>query len=113
MLAGFAGAINWYVPVPHSGAPVPSHTTLRKTSRCSCSRIYSATGLADRPMVSEIDIWRAANLLIQRHGTDAEIEAAKRADQMLERGDLDGNTVWKWIRRAIIALQAPASGRLH
>ena len=64
-------------------------------------------------MISDPDIWRAANLLIQRHGTDAEIEAAKRADQMLERGDLDGNAVWKRIRRAIIALQAPASGRLH
>jgi hypothetical protein len=59
-------------------------------------------------MISDPDIWRAANLLIQRHGTDAEIEAAKRADQMLERGDLDGNALWKQIRRAIVALQAPA-----
>ena len=48
------------------------------------------TGLADRPMISDLDIWRAANLLIRRHGEDAEIEAAKRADQMLDRGDLDG-----------------------
>jgi hypothetical protein len=62
------------------------------------------TGLADRPMVSDLDIWRAANLLIQRYGADAAIEAAKRVDQMLERGDLDGNAVWKRIRRAIIAL---------
>ena len=52
-------------------------------------------------MISDLDIWRAANLLIQRHGEDAEIEAAKRADQMLERGDLDGQVVWKRIRRAI------------
>ena len=52
-------------------------------------------------MISDLDIWRAANLLIQRHGADAEIEAAKRADQMLERGDLDGQVVWKRIRRAI------------
>jgi hypothetical protein len=52
-------------------------------------------------MISDLDIWRAANLLIQRHGEDAEIEAAKRADQMLERGDLDGQMVWKRIRRTI------------
>ena len=64
-------------------------------------------------MISDLDIWRAANLLIQRHGEDAEIEAAKRADQMLERCDLDGQVVWKRIRRAIVELQAPAKGPLH
>jgi len=61
-------------------------------------------------MISDLDIWRAASLLIQQHGEDAEIEAAKRADQMLERGDLDGQVVWKRIRRAIVELQAPAKG---
>jgi hypothetical protein len=34
-------------------------------------------------MVSDLDIWRAANLLIRKHGPDAELEAAKRADVML------------------------------
>jgi hypothetical protein len=64
-------------------------------------------------MISDLDIWRALNLLTQRHGEDAEIEAAKRADQMRERGDLDGQVVWKRIRRAIVALQAPAKGPLN
>jgi len=32
-------------------------------------------------MISELDIWRAANLLICRHGPDAELEAAKRAER--------------------------------
>ena len=64
-------------------------------------------------MISDIDIWRAATLVIRRHGEDAEIEAAKRADQMLERGDLDGHATWKQITRAIVALQAPAEGPLH
>ena len=41
-------------------------------------------------MVSDLDIWRAANLLIRKHGADAELEAAKRADLMLDRGDDDG-----------------------
>jgi hypothetical protein len=61
-------------------------------------------------MISELDIWRAANLLIREHGDDAELEAARRADLMLERGDLDGQLIWKRIRRAIIELQAPAKG---
>jgi len=64
-------------------------------------------------MISDLDIWRAANLLTQRHGADPEIEAAKCADQMLERGDLDGQVVWKRIRRAITALQAQPKGPLH
>jgi hypothetical protein len=34
-------------------------------------------------MISNLDIWRAANLLIQKHGADSELEAAKHADLML------------------------------
>jgi hypothetical protein len=64
-------------------------------------------------VVPEIDIWRAANRLIRRHGADAELETAKRADLMLDRGDDDGRLLWAQIRRAIEALQAPLAGRLH
>jgi hypothetical protein len=65
------------------------------------------------PMISDLDIWRAANLLIWQHGDDAELAAARRADLMLERGDLEGQTVWKRIRRAIVELQAPPTGPAH
>ena len=61
-------------------------------------------------MILELDIWRAANLLIRQHGDEAEVAAARRADLMLERGDLEGQLVWKRIRLAIIELQAPAKG---
>jgi hypothetical protein len=33
-------------------------------------------------MISDLDIWRAANLLIRQHGDDAELAAARRADLM-------------------------------
>jgi hypothetical protein len=33
-------------------------------------------------MISEIDIYRVANLLIERHGADAVIEAARMLDRM-------------------------------
>jgi hypothetical protein len=62
-------------------------------------------------VISEIDVYRAANLLIARHGVDAVIEAARRAD--LDRGDRDGQLVWPRIKRAIEALQAPATGPSH
>jgi hypothetical protein len=34
------------------------------------------------PMISDLDIWRAANLLIRQHGDEAELAAAQRADLM-------------------------------
>ena len=64
-------------------------------------------------MISDLNIWRAANLLTRQHGLNAELEAAKRADLMLERGDLDGQAPWKHISRAIVELQAPPVGLLH
>jgi hypothetical protein len=65
-------------------------------------------------MVPDIDIYRAANLLIERYGDKAVIEAAKRIDTMLERGDLAGRDVWRRISRAIADLQAqPRKDALH
>ena len=64
-------------------------------------------------MVSDLDVWRAANLLIKRHGTDAEIEAAKLADLMLGRGDGQGYLLWLRIKRAIVEWQASPPGHAH
>jgi hypothetical protein len=41
-------------------------------------------------MVLDIDIWRAAHLLVREHGEDAPVHAATRADALLARGDLAG-----------------------
>ena len=62
-------------------------------------------------MTSDLDIYRSANLLVKQHGEDAPIEAAMRADAMLEAGDLDGCAVWKRVLRAVGELQrvGPAS----
>ena len=78
-------------------------------------------------MISDLDIWRAANLLMREHGGEAEIEAVSRADLLhaslkgsrpglrskLKRGDLDGQALWKRIRRAIVELQAPPIAPAH
>ena len=45
-------------------------------------------------MVEEIEVWRAANQLVERYGEDAELEAAMRADAMIEAGDVEGQRVW-------------------
>ena len=64
-------------------------------------------------MTPDIDIWRAATLLMKQHGENAEIVAAQRADLMLERGDPEGRLVWLRIRRAIVGLQAAPTGPGH
>jgi hypothetical protein len=64
-------------------------------------------------MVSDLDIYRAANLLIERHGADAVMEAARMIDRMLDTGDFEGREVWRRIQRAIEALQAPPDGTIH
>ena len=40
-------------------------------------------------MISDPDIWRAAQLVIKRHGEDAAIAAAQRADELLA-----GQAMW-------------------
>ncbi len=56
-------------------------------------------------MTSDLDIYRSARLLIDQHGEDAARHAAKRADALLEAGDMEGKAVWLNIREAIEELQ--------
>ena len=50
-------------------------------------------------MTTDLDIYRSAKLLIEQHGGDALIEAALKADELLDAGDCDGQAVWLRIRR--------------
>ena len=60
--------------------------------------------------VPDLDIWRAADLLIRQHGEDAEVVVATMAVRCLGRGNIDGQRVWLRIRRAVAELEAPPSG---
>ena len=61
-------------------------------------------------MIPDLDIYRSANVLMKRHGEDAPIQAAMRADAMLEKGDLGGYAVWKRVLRAVEELQRAEPG---
>ncbi len=50
--------------------------------------------------IAEIDIWRAAKLLVDRHGAQAPVKSARRADAMRNMGDLAGRAVWLRIKAA-------------
>ena len=54
--------------------------------------------------------YRSARLLIDQHGADALIEAALKADELLDQGDLDGQAVWLRFRKAVLELLKPGDG---
>ncbi len=61
-------------------------------------------------MTTDLDIYRTANVLIREHGEDATLEAAQRADAMLEKGSVDGQRVWKRVLKAIKKIQREERG---
>ncbi len=65
--------------------------------------------------ITDIDIYRAAKLLIDHHSEDAAIEAAGRADEMLACGDFEGERVWLRVLEAIKVLrcETPTQSSLH
>ena len=50
---------------------------------------------------ANIDIWRAANLLLKQHGKSAPIVAAQRASQCMASGDDAGLRLWERIAEAM------------
>ena len=56
-------------------------------------------------MVSDLDIYRSAQVLIRQHGEAAGLHAAQRVDALAERGDLEGERTWKRILIAVEELQ--------
>jgi hypothetical protein len=56
-------------------------------------------------MTSNLDIWRAANVLVKEYGDEAPLIAARRCDALLADGDADGERVWKGILRAVEELR--------
>ena len=42
---------------------------------------------------------------MKQHGDEAPIHAAMRADELLDKGDIEGRAVWRRVIRAIEELQ--------
>ncbi len=63
-------------------------------------------------MISDLDIYRAANVIIKQYGEKARLHATMRADAMLKAGDSNGHAAFKRILRVIEELQrtGPKSG---
>ena len=71
--------------------------------RRSSLRSAVSAGRRGRPHVTDdVNIWRAARLLVDRHGNDAAPRAAQRANDLLVEGNLEGSAVW---RRILVAIK--------
>ena len=64
----------------------------------------------DALMISDLDLWRDAQVMIKRHSDGAATEAAKRADEFLDQGNLNGKRIWMRIMQTIEELQRERPG---
>ena len=55
-------------------------------------------------MISDLDILRAAHLMMHEFGGDAELEAANCIDRVRRQGDWDALLTWARIQRTIARL---------
>ena len=80
----------------------------------ACRADFQTASLQFSRVIPEIDIWRAANLMLKRYGEKALEESAARADELFAEQDHDGAAVWRRIIDAVGQLaNTTPSGRLH
>ena len=64
-------------------------------------------------MIPEIDIWRVANLMLKCYGDQAEVESARRADELWELGDAAGVAVWRRVSAVRQLVNVTLLGPVH
>ena len=70
--------------------------------------------LASFEMIDDREIWACANLLVRQHGDNAWFVVARRADELLAQGEMDGHRTFLRILARIEALESSnPGGRLH
>ncbi len=99
---------------PHNRVTHPNaqHCPQTQGKQCGGAFLLPPTPLSYIRMISDLDIYQSAKVIIKRYGKDAQIHSTKRASAMLDKGDLDAYAVWMRILRAVGELQraAPKSG---
>ncbi len=58
-------------------------------------------------VISGLDIYRSAQLIVDQHGDEAPVFAAMQADNKLVRGDMEGMAAWHRILAAVRVLVRP------
>jgi hypothetical protein len=55
--------------------------------------------------VSEVDVWRAAHLMVKIFDEDASTQAALRSDPALDAGDMKNHRLWLGVMHTVNELQ--------
>jgi hypothetical protein len=58
-------------------------------------------------MISDLDIYRSAKLLMNKHGDKAHEEALRRMENYRVKGDNDAMEIWQRLADAVQVLQVP------
>ena len=64
-------------------------------------------------MLSDLDVYRAAHLMLHQYGENAELEATQCFDRMLGSDDWDELLNWFRIWRTIAAMRQAPAGLPH
>jgi hypothetical protein len=56
-------------------------------------------------MVTELDIYHSAQMMIDQHSEDAGVKAAMRSEELLKQGDKIGAQLWMQIIQAIATIE--------
>ena len=75
---------------------------------------FSTASVHFHRVIPEIDIWRAATLMLKRYGHEALEQSATRAHELAADGDHDGADTWRRITAAVEQLaNTTPPGPLH
>jgi len=89
-------------------------TQLRNPCNYGCLNVSRLQACDFPGVISEIDIWRAATLMLKRYGEKALEQSATRADELAADGDHDGADTWRRITAAVVQLSnTTPPGPLH
>ena len=86
------------------GIPLPPPSVLRYAFTSPGLSLYRRLSSKFLRVISELEIWRAANLLLKRYGDKAGVEGTARADALAAAGDHAGEAVWRRITHAVAQL---------
>jgi hypothetical protein len=75
-----------------------------RVPRVSKIKALSTAAVHSDGVIPEIDIWRAAQLMLKRYGDQALKESAARATELTLAGDDDGAATWHRIMAAVTEL---------
>ena len=78
---------------------------MRRISTGTMTGLLASLIVANESLSPERHIWACANTLLLQHGNDAWFHAARRADELLAAGDLEGHKTFSAILDRIKQLE--------